>query len=279
MATVNAHHASSRLFRLPHVGIVLVPIVVAAIGLAISARGPTDESTPPGEVIDRFLSAAQAHDSDSATALFQSDATIAESGGTVSRGRDAAMRFIKQYDGYEAGPQQVTGNEVVWTESLPIWRPESLQATVADREMLTRLSDEVPMYEYVQVMCAVVTDGKIHAVIALAADSERSCKAAEPLPTASYAWLVALATGAASLAWLGFRCARQPAIGRRHFLRGLAEWHRSMIGTGPWTYGSDICCKPHGRSFWCATCGGFVDHNPRDAHNAPGQRHPAAPRW
>jgi hypothetical protein len=76
------------------------------------------------------------------------------------------MRLIERYNDFEAGVPQVTGNEVVWTEALPIRTPDGLQF---QQDTRPELAAEVPYYAFVQAMCAVVTNGKIHAVIALAA--------------------------------------------------------------------------------------------------------------
>src|SRR5262245_12773559 len=117
-ATVNARQVPGRLRRV--LGIVIASLLVVLAAVAISSLQATRERPAPGEVLDQFLSAGRADDVDAAMAVLESDATISESGGSISRGSDAARGFIAKYGGYEAGPRQVTGNQVVWTESLPI---------------------------------------------------------------------------------------------------------------------------------------------------------------
>src|SRR5689334_765690 len=106
MATTgNARQAPGRLRRV--LGMVIVSFAVLLVAVAFSSPRATRESAaPPGEVIDRFLSAAIAHDVDAASAVFESDATISDSGGRASRGSDVARRFIEEYAGYEAGPRE-----------------------------------------------------------------------------------------------------------------------------------------------------------------------------
>src|SRR5262249_11439731 len=149
---------------------------------------------------------------------------------------DVARRFIAKYGGDEAGSRQVTGDEVVWDERPLIRMSDSSPAATTDQQ--SRLQQlvalhaaalsatnsgfqgfvapqDVPGSADVQVMCAVVIDGKIHAVIALAEESERSCHAAEPNPGTGFPWVLVVATSIASLSWLGHRSARQPPTGRR----------------------------------------------------------------
>ena len=52
-----------------------------------------------------------------------------------------------------------------WTEAFPIRTPDNLQFRQHTRP---ELAAELPYYAFVQAMCAVVTNGKIHAVYALA---------------------------------------------------------------------------------------------------------------
>jgi hypothetical protein len=106
-------------------------------------------------------------DIDTATKLFQSDASFTDSAGNTSRGMDAAARLIERYSGFEAGARQVTGNEVVWTEALPIRTPDGLHF---QQELMPELAAEVPYYASIQAMCAVVTNGTIHSVMALPPD-------------------------------------------------------------------------------------------------------------
>jgi hypothetical protein len=127
---------------------------------------PGRESLAPGDVIGKFLFARQVHDVDAAIAFFETDAAITDSDGTTARGRDAAMRLMERYDGMVAGAPQVTGDEVVWTEAFPIRTPDNLQF---QQDTQPELAAEIPYYAFVQAMCAVVTNGKIHAVFALAA--------------------------------------------------------------------------------------------------------------
>jgi hypothetical protein len=130
-----------------------------------SGAPPETAALAPGDVIGRFLAARQVHDINMAIKLFESDAVITDSAGNASRGTDAATRLIERYNGFEAGARQVTGNEVVWTEAIPIRTPDGLQF---QQDTQPELAAEVPYYAFVQAMCAVVTNGKIHAVIALA---------------------------------------------------------------------------------------------------------------
>ena len=99
---------------------------------------------------------------------------------------DAGGRLIERYNGFEPGPRQVTGNEVVWTELLPIRTPDGLQF---QQDTQPELASEVPYYAFVQAMCAVVTNGRIHAVVALPAAETfvpgRGCADAEGQPTST----------------------------------------------------------------------------------------------
>jgi hypothetical protein len=89
---------------------------------------------------------------------------------------DAATRLIERYSGFEPGPRQPIGNEVVWREALPIRTPDGLQF---QQDTQPELASEVPYYAFVQTMCAVVTNGKIHTVIELPASrtfaADRHC--------------------------------------------------------------------------------------------------------
>jgi hypothetical protein len=164
--TVTRHQLPGRL-GLQISSVVILAIVVALVAVAVSARPPDSSSPTPDDVIDTFLTASQMGDVNTATNLFQGDASITDSAGDTSYGRDAARRLIERYNGFEAGPRQVTGNEVVWTEALPIRTPDNLQF---QQETRPELSAEVPRYASVQAVCAVVTNGRIRAVIALPAD-------------------------------------------------------------------------------------------------------------
>jgi hypothetical protein len=80
---------------------------------------------------------------------------------------DAASGLIERYNGFEAGPRQVTGNQVVWTEALPIRTPDGLHF---QQELMPELAAEVPYYDSIQAMCAVVTNGRIQSVTVLPGD-------------------------------------------------------------------------------------------------------------
>jgi hypothetical protein len=147
--------------------VVIASITVALVAVVVSARTPDTSALRPGDVIDRFLSARQTGDVDTASNLFQSDASFTDSSGATAHGTDAGRRLFERYEGFEAGPRQVTGDEVVWTEALPIRTPDNLQFQV---DAQPELSAEVPRYAFVQAMCAVVTNGRIRAVIALPVD-------------------------------------------------------------------------------------------------------------
>jgi hypothetical protein len=222
--TVNVGQAPGTVLRLLSVAIAVV--AVALVALAISTPGPDTASPAPGDVIDRFLSVRQAHDVGAATALFENDATITDSTGEAARGSDAATRLFERYSSYESGPRQVTGNEVVWTEALPIRTSDNLQY---QQELSPELLAEVPRYAAVQVMCAVVTDGKIHAMIALPADSERSCGAVEPALASNSPLTLVVVAGIVLLFWLTRRAVREPRIGAGHVVQGLRAWRRSMV--------------------------------------------------
>jgi hypothetical protein len=157
----------------------IAAIAVALVAVAVAARPPDTSSLGPGEVIDTFLSARQMGDVDTATTLFQSNASFTDAAGNTTYGVDAATRLIERYDGFEPGPRQVTGNEVVWTEALPVRTPDGLQF---QQQLMPELAAEVPYYDSVQAVCAVVANGRIHAVTALPADRtfgpDRHCEGA-----------------------------------------------------------------------------------------------------
>src|SRR5215831_11324659 len=114
--TVTARQLPRQLPRRPVFqisGLVIASIAVAVVAVAVSTRPPAASNLTPGEVIDAFVSARQMGDVDAATRLFQSDTGFTDSAGNTSRGRDAATSLIGRYRGFEAGPRQVTGDEVV----------------------------------------------------------------------------------------------------------------------------------------------------------------------
>src|SRR5215475_10031288 len=102
-----------------------VVMAAIAVAVAVSARPPASSPTP-GEVIKTFLSARQMGDVDTATNQFENDASITDSAGNSTHGMDAARRLIERYNGFEPGPREVTGNEVVWTEARAIRTPDGL---------------------------------------------------------------------------------------------------------------------------------------------------------
>jgi hypothetical protein len=167
----------------------IAAMAVALVAVAVSARAPDTSSLTPDEVIDTFLSARQIGDAHTATNLFQGDASFTDSAGYTSYGMDAATRLIERYNGFEAGPRQVTGREVVWTEALPIRTPDGLQF---QQELMPELSPEVPRYAFIQAICAVVTNGKIHAVTALPSGRtfgpDRHCDDASAAGTPEHLW-------------------------------------------------------------------------------------------
>jgi hypothetical protein len=136
-----------------------------------SAQQLNENQAAPIVVIDGFLAAQGVEDVDAAAAFFAADASITDSSGRSAFGTYAVRRLIDSLIGWEAGPRQATGHEVIWAESLPIWPPS---AVLADLDL--RLEQEVPHYAYIQIMCAVVTDGKIHTLSTLAVGSPRSCE-------------------------------------------------------------------------------------------------------
>jgi hypothetical protein len=101
-----------------------------------------------------------------ASTLFESDVTITDSAGATDRGLNGAARLFERYSGFEPGIREVAGNQVLWTEALPIRTSDNLQF---QQEVAPELLSEVPRYALVQAMCAVVTNGRIHVVIALSA--------------------------------------------------------------------------------------------------------------
>jgi hypothetical protein len=145
-------------------------IVAASSGptvVADSPPPPDGSSLAAGNVIGKYLSARQEHDISAALELFESEASITDAAGNTARGMNAVTRLMDRYYGFEAGPWQATGNEVEWTEALPIRTPDNLQF---QQDTQPELASEVPYYAFVQRMCAVVSTGKIHAVMALTAD-------------------------------------------------------------------------------------------------------------
>ena len=121
-------------------------------------------------MIDAFLAAQGVDDVEAAAALFETDALITDSSGHSGFGIDAVRPMIQSLHGWEAGPRQATDNEVTWAESLPIWKLPN-----PPTEFDLRLEQEVPHYAAIQIMCAVLTNGKIHALIVVPVGSPRSC--------------------------------------------------------------------------------------------------------
>jgi hypothetical protein len=148
--------------------------VAKAVSL-LSGQISNESNTTPTEVIDAFLTAQRVDDTEAAAAVFENDASIADTSGRTAIGADAVRRLIESLNGWEAGPRQAHGSEVIWPESLPIWRLPD-QPTELD----LRLEQEVPHYASTRWMCAIVTDGKIRAVTALAEGSPRSCQTELP---------------------------------------------------------------------------------------------------
>jgi hypothetical protein len=197
---------------------VIAPILLAIAAPVISGQGPQHRAVAPGDVMSSFLATTQSQDADAASALLESDAAITGTDGRVSRGKIAVAQFIAQWSGWEASPLSVNENEVVWTESLSNW-PTQGGPVSAQMELV------VPRYAYVQVMCAVVSDGKIHALLTLTADRERSCKAAEPFRVPNYAMLVVVLV----VTW-GSRLAHRPptqASRGKQLIQALGSWRAS----------------------------------------------------
>jgi hypothetical protein len=88
------------------------------------------------------------------------------------------------------------------------------------------------------MMCAEVTDGKIHTLVALAATSQPTCEFAKTAPGASLLWIPVLAIGIASLALLARGRLERPGTRRRTFIQALGAWHRSIVGAEPTGPGS-----------------------------------------
>jgi hypothetical protein len=141
-------------------------------GQISSVQNLNEKNASSMEVIDAFLSAQSVDDADAAAAEFEIDAVIADTAGRTTTGTNAVRRLIGSLNGWEAGPRQANGNEVIWAESLPIWK---LPDAPSDLDL--RLEQEVPHYASTQWMCAIVTNGKIQA-LTLAAGRPRSCKPA-----------------------------------------------------------------------------------------------------
>jgi hypothetical protein len=221
--TISARQLPGRLLQLLSVAIASMAIALVALVLSAPAR-PDNTSPAPGEVVDRLLAVRQVHDVDAATALFASDATITDSAGNSTRGTEAATRLIERYNGFEPGPRQVIGNGVLWTEALPIRTSDNLQY---QQELLPEFSAEVPRYALVQAMCAVVASGKIHAVIAVTADSQRFCQGAEPSPGMNPVFMLGVAATIVSVWVFVHRFAGQPTNDRRQLIQALGVWNRS----------------------------------------------------
>ena len=136
-----------------------------------SAQQPSESRAAPVVVIDAFLAAQGVGDVDAAAAFFAADASITDSSGRSAFGNYAIRHLINGLNGWEAGPRLATGQEVTWAESLPIWH---LSAAPTAFELA--LEQEVPHFAYVEILCAVVTDGKIYTLRELTVDSQRSCE-------------------------------------------------------------------------------------------------------
>ena len=147
----------------------------ASPGQVSSAQRLNESHVGPTDVIDAFLAAQGVDDVEAAAAFFETHALITDSSGHSAFGTDAVRPMIQSLQGWEAGPRQATGDEVTWAESLPIWKLPN-----PPTEFDLRLEQEVPHYAYTHLMCAVVADNGIHALIALAAGSQRSCPPALP---------------------------------------------------------------------------------------------------
>jgi hypothetical protein len=195
-------------------------------GQRSSERQVNEHEAAPTAVIDALLAAQRGDDAEAAAALFENDALIADPSGQPAFGTDAVRRLIERLHGWEAGARQANGDEVIWAESLPNWQPSA-----APTDLELRLQQEVPHYAATRWMCAVVTDGKIRAVTALATDGARSCEAAEPPPGTRSPWMPAVAAMVASLVCLVQRAPGQPTTGRRHFIDALGAWRRAKGGT------------------------------------------------
>jgi hypothetical protein len=195
-------------------------------GQRASEQRLNENKAAPTEVIDAFLTAQRGGDAEAAAALFERDAVVTDASGQPARGTDAVRRLIERLNGWEAGARQANGDEVIWAESLPNWQPSAVST---DLEL--RLQQEVPHYAVTRWMCAVITDGKIHAVTALAVDGERSCETAEPTPGTRFPWMPAVAAMVAALACLVQRAPQQPTTGGRPFIDALRAWHRARGGT------------------------------------------------
>jgi hypothetical protein len=135
-----------------------------------------EDIASPTEVIDAFLATQSVHDVDAGATFFETDASITDRTGRTNSGTDAVRGMIGNLQGWEAGPRQATGDQVIWAESLPIWK-----LPAAPTELDLRLEQEVPHYAAIQLMCAVITGNKIHALIALPTSSPRSCDESEPI--------------------------------------------------------------------------------------------------
>jgi hypothetical protein len=199
----------------------------------------------PTEVIEAFLAAQRVNDEEAAAALFANDALIADTAGRTTTGTDAVRRLIERLNGWEAGPRQANGHEVIWAESLPNWQPS---AAPTDLDLL--LEQEVPHYAYTQLMCAVVTDGKIHALIALATGSPRSCEpdqrssagaAIQPLSPASpsppvgppaVAGLMAILVGSGAMLRRGRQARLANDMRRRQLLTALRQAKHADMSPG-----------------------------------------------
>src|SRR5262249_49482860 len=129
----------------------IASIAVALVAVTVSQWRP--DGPAPGAIVDRYLAARQVDDLDAATAALDSDVAVTDSSGNTTRGTDAAIALTERYNGFEPGPRQVSGNNVAWTEALPIRTPDNLQF---QQQLQPELSAEVPYYSVVERVCAVV---------------------------------------------------------------------------------------------------------------------------
>jgi hypothetical protein len=232
-STVTESHLHGRLLHLFSGAI--ASIVVA---LVIARSRPDSASLSAGDVVDRVLAARQLHDTDAAMSWFESDVSVTDSAGTSVRGREAARRLVRQYNEFDAGPRQVNGSEVIWTETIPHRSADNF----AFEQSSAQLATEVPRYASVQPMCALVTDGKIHALVALDTGSPRSCRGAEP----STSWnlgLVFAATATIASVWLlAHRLDGRPRSARRGLIQALGALpaRRATHASGVWDFDKNL---------------------------------------
>jgi hypothetical protein len=182
------HLAGGRPLRGTPAGLPLVTLViVSALIAGLRTGAPPIEKSPsiqissepqphganagPSDIVEAILTARRMNDEAAAASLFANDASIVDSAGAKTTGAHAALRLIESLSGLEAWPRHANGNEVIWSEALPNWQPPAIPT---DLDLL--LEQEVPHYAYVQLMCAVVVDGKIHSLTTLRIGSPRTCE-------------------------------------------------------------------------------------------------------